>query len=137
VAGLKNTNKFRYLDGEFNTSHEAFFARLAPSASAERSAARLNRELIEATDRWLDREVARETKAADLSHAAMHGIGAVIGSVIISLPLHLRHAYAQQVREHMLKIFDATTDALGASQPQPDPTAAEPAKTRRRASSKV
>ncbi|HXF89548.1 MAG TPA: hypothetical protein VNK48_14425 [Xanthobacteraceae bacterium] len=107
VGGLTHTI------GDIEEGHLNNIAQMASADPAAAATARLNRDLVNVIERWIENEAARGLDALAAMTAAMHGVTTVCGTILLNAPDAVHDEVAQAMREHLLRIFDAMLAAVG------------------------
>ncbi len=92
--------------GGVDEAHLVNIDRLKSANHGEASAARLNREIINVLDTWLETEDIDEDRLSDLIAAAMHGVLTICGTILIRLPPRNRKQMLKVMRKYLFQVFD-------------------------------
>jgi len=85
--------------------------RMASDNSTTAATARLNRELVNTMDNWLNAEALRNSETIDVMLASFHGVNTVCGTIAMNLDMDSRKEFLTKAREHMSEMFEEMVEA--------------------------
>lgn len=106
VSGLTFSNG----DADIGRLHN--IDQMGSSDPTQAATARLNRDLVNVIDAWLDNEGARRTETVAVITSAMHGVLTVCGTVLTNMPAESRKRAHAMMRRQLLSMFDSMGNAV-------------------------
>lgn len=94
-------------------AHEKNIENMQDDGTVARPTGRLNQQLINVFEDWLQNEVdVHDTASPELIVASMNGLGTIVGTIMANLPKEARPEFAAMVRRITLEKLDKITEQL-------------------------
>jgi len=104
---IKTEGGLAYTVGGLDDGRLANIEQMGSEKPQVASTARLNRDIANVFDRWLENEGRMGVKPLDVLEASMYGAVTIIGTILINLPHKRRLKVLHLMRDRMIDIFDA------------------------------
>lgn len=114
---MKITRGLTYSWGDVETGVAGNIDAMGHPDPEVRATARLNRDLVAVMDKWMANEQAMHTSPLDVLPGAMHGFITIFGTLLGNQPPHIKAKFVPVVRQHLLAMFDAMSEAISKDGP--------------------